>query len=34
VAALALRHLEATHAYMSSVDDRRRVTAAATAVGR
>jgi DNA-binding FadR family transcriptional regulator len=34
VAGLALRHLEVTHAYMSSADDRRRVTAAATAVGR
>jgi DNA-binding FadR family transcriptional regulator len=32
VEALALRHLEATHAYMSSVDDRRRVTASVTAV--
>jgi len=30
---LARRHLEATHAYMSTVDDRRMVTAAAT-VGR
>jgi DNA-binding GntR family transcriptional regulator len=34
VAALALAHLEATHAYMSSVDDRRIVTAAATAAVR
>lgn len=31
VANLALKHLEATHAYMSAVDEHRMVTAAATA---
>jgi GntR family transcriptional repressor for pyruvate dehydrogenase complex len=34
VAALALRHLEATHAYMSSVDARAMISAAATAASR
>lgn len=32
VAGLAQKHLEATQAYMSNVDDRRMITAAATAV--
>jgi GntR family transcriptional regulator, transcriptional repressor for pyruvate dehydrogenase complex len=31
VGELALKHLEATHAYMSTVDERRMVTAALTA---
>ena len=31
VSAFALKHLEATHTYMSTVDGRRRVTGAATA---